>query len=590
MSRLSPGILPVSNQLSPVTILSMTRLAALTLLLSSLTLRAQSDKPAPLPTFDYDIASTHEIKPHRRSIPMEGIPSFGFNQLHLTLTISPTGDVTHAEARHDELSVNFWPKIIGEVSQWRFTPFEENGHPVAAQIEEYVDLVPPERLPKIHVTPPIIRPESKITIALTRSGCFGTCPAYNVTLSNGNILFEGDGYVVAEGKHTAPIDTDAVRKLARQFLADDFYSMDPTYQASITDCPPYSLSISIDGQVKEVTDYMGTMVGMPAVITDLEEQVDALARTEHWIKGSEGLVPALLAEKYNFQTAAAQAMLKQAAVNGQTSTVHELLEAGVPLKPMAAPKSKDEPMGNLLEGVGILTAAAGQPDSLKLLVAAGAGKNDQVDKDLALAAAANAGSLKSVKALIAYGANPNADLTKLTVTEYAGNITAQGPGAGSILIDAASSGNPEVVREILSYHPKLELRNREGQTAIFAAGEYRSTDKDGDRVECIRLLLKAGANVNARDSNSNTPLHEIFLDDVNEELLKHGANVNARNADGETPIFTNVSDDSVRLFIDHGADLNLRNNKGQTALEAAKSHGPQREALLLEAMQEANRP
>jgi ankyrin repeat protein len=332
------------------------------------------------------------------------------------------------------------------------------------------------------------------------------------------------------------------------------------------------------------------MVGMPAVITDLEEQVDALARTERWIKGAEGLVPALLAEKYDFQTFAGQTILKQASENGQTPTVRELLQAGVPLKPIPAPKPTHEYEGIPFEHVSWLNAAASHPDVLELLIAASASKNDQVDKDLALAAAANAGSLKSVKALIAYGANPNVDLTKLTVTEYAGNITAQGPGAGSILIDAASSGKPEVVREILSYHPKLELRNQEGQTAIFAAGEYRSTDKDGDRVECIRLLLKAGANVNASDSNGNTPLHEIFLDDVNEELLKHGANVNARNEDGETPIFTNVSDQCVRLFIDHGADLNLRNNKGQTALEAAKSHGPQREALLLEAMQEANRP
>jgi ankyrin repeat protein len=146
------------------------------------------------------------------------------------------------------------------------------------------------------------------------------------------------------------------------------------------------------------------------------------------------------------------------------------------------------------------------------------------------------------------------------------------------------------VRKILSFHPRLELRNQEGQTALFAVGDSRPSDKDGDRVECARLLIQAGANVNARDGDGNTPLHENLDDDVNEELLKHGANVNARNHDGETPIFTNVSDQCVRLFIDHGADLNLRNNKGQTALEAAKSHGPQREALLLEAMQEANRP
>ena len=83
-------------------------------------------------------------------------------------------------------------------------------------------------------------------------------------------------------------------------------------------------------------------------------------------------------------------------------------------------------------------------------------------------------------------------------------------------------------------------------------------DEDGARVECVRLLAQAGANVNARDNDGNTPLHETFLTDVEEELLKLGANVNARNNDGETPIFTTVDDNAIPLFIAHGADLGIR--------------------------------
>jgi ankyrin repeat protein len=91
--------------------------------------------------------------------------------------------------------------------------------------------------------------------------------------------------------------------------------------------------------------------------------------------------------------------------------------------------------------------------------------------------------------------------------------------------------------------------------------------------------------VNARDRDGNTPLHETFLTDVEEELLKLGADVNARNKDGETPIFTHVDDAAIPLLIRYGADLTIRNKKGQTVLEAAKSRGPAREKALREAIE-----
>ncbi len=133
------------------------------------------------------------------------------------------------------------------------------------------------------------------------------------------------------------------------------------------------------------------------------------------------------------------------------------------------------------------------------------------------------------------------------------------------------------------------MRTRDGKTAMFAAGEWRNTDADGARVECIRLLAKAGADVNARDRDGNTPLHETILTDVSEELIRLGANVNARNKDGETPIFTTVDVDAIPLLIQHGADLTIRDKKGRRVMDVADSKGPVWKAALRKAVQASGR-
>ncbi len=551
--------------------------------LSSVAGGTQDQQKTSYPAFDYEVARSHEIKPHRRTIPVFGVHE-GFNQLHLTVTVSSTGDVISSKAEGGEDVLRYWPQLEGEVAQWKFTPFEQNGKAVFAEVEEYIDLVPPERRPLKHAAAPALKPNSNIQITLDRGGCFGSCPAYSVEINDGKILFNGVAFTVASGKHTASIDQEALRKLAKQFIDADFYSMDDSYRANVTDMSGSALSIAIDGRSKKIFDYVGEWVGMPQVINDLEDEVDDIANTKRWVLGAEGLVVALKAEGYNFQTYEAQVILKVAARGGSATTVRELLAAGVPLKPFPAPKPKEEYMGVPFDHVGWLSAASAQPEILKILIDAGASKSDQEDKDLALSGAADSGNVDAVKALIAYGANPNADLSKLLVTKEGGGMTMQGPGAGSILIEAAASGNPEMVKTILAYHPDLEARDRGGKTALFAAGEYRSSDKDGARVECVQLLVKAGAKVNARDRDGNTPLHETFLTDVEEELLDLGADVNAKNDDGETPIFTTVDDEAIPLFIKHGANLTIRNKKGETVIEAAKDRGPMRQETLRKAI------
>lgn len=553
-------------------------------------LGAQSHQTESYPSFDYDAAQTHELKPHRRTIPMAGAQPW-LSQLQLTLTVSPQGDVVGADvvANGNSESLKYWPRVQGEVRQWKFTPFEVDGKPVTAQIEEYVDFVPPERLPAVHVKPPVIRPYAPIEITLQRTGCFGACPSYRVTVSTDGIVFEGGDYVVASGRHIdKSVDVDGVRDLARRFVAADFYSMDPSYRADVTDNPTYILSISIDGHKKEVEDYVGSWVGMPSIITELENAVDSFARTDRWIKGSDGLVGALQDESFDFHTFDAQAMLNEASSRGEAATVRQLLQAGVPLTPLPAPKAAEPDAAVTTDDADWLNAASSHPAVLEILIQAGASKDDQTDKDLALAGAANAGDVDAAKALIAYGANPNADLSKLVAGYLGGGI--QGQGEGNVLIYAAMSGNPEMIKEILRYHPQLEGRDSAGETALFAAGEYRNKDKDGARVECVRLLVAAGADVNARDNDGNTPLHKTFLTDVEEELLELGADVNARNNDGETPIFTTYDEAAIPLLIKYGADLSIRNNNGETIVEASKDKGPQWQEALRKAMQGSGQP
>ena len=64
--------------------------APLVILFASTLFHASDEKMAPNPSFNYEVAKAHEVKPHRRTIPTHGVHA-GVNQLRLTLTVSPTG-------------------------------------------------------------------------------------------------------------------------------------------------------------------------------------------------------------------------------------------------------------------------------------------------------------------------------------------------------------------------------------------------------------------------------------------------------------------------------------------------------------------
>jgi len=451
----------------------------------------------------------------------------------------------------------------------KFQPFEVDGKAVTAEIEEDIGSIPVERLPAIHVTPPAVQPDSTVAISLTTWGCLGGCPIYTITVGTNGIVFEGQRFVVAPGRHTADVNPDEVRALAKRFVAADVYSMDEKYPGQTYDEASYGLSITIDGHTKKVTDSVGRWDGMPAVITELEHAVHSLARTDRWIEGKDGLVEALRAEKSGLHSFEAQVALKEAASRGNAGLVAELLKAGVPLDPLPLPREKQPWETSWPAVAGWLSAGSSSLEVLRVFIDAKVSEHDQGDKDRALAGAARSRNLDAAKILIAYGANPSTAIARWDA-----------------LIQAAQGGNPDMVREFLRYHANLEKRDSRGRTAVFSAVDEGDENKDGaDAVDCLRLLVHAGATVNARDNEGNTALHTAWYSETREELLKLGADVNARNSFGETPIFTVYDDYAIPLLLEHGADLAIRNKQGETVLEASRRMGAARQEALRKAME-----
>lgn len=98
-----------------------------------------------------------------------------------------------------------------------------------------------------------------------------------------------------------------------------------------------------------------------------------------------------------------------------------------------------------------------------------------------------------------------------------------------------------------------------------------------NNVTEVKQLLQQRAYVNMTDSVSNsTPLHIAATENLKEShfqvaelLLKKGANVNARDVFGRTPVYYLVKKCNVRilkLFFNFGAEVSAKDNSDETFL------------------------
>src|SRR5215813_2520876 len=126
-----------------------------------------------------------------------------------------------------------------------------------------------------------------ITIDFARSGCYGDCPAYKLTIhGDGRVEYDGENNVKNKGKKTGLLDVAAVREIIAEFDAAKFlsigqYSLKECSCTVCTDMPTVTTGITTKSTVHSVEHYYGCTCA-PKALRLLEAKIDKIAKTEQW--------------------------------------------------------------------------------------------------------------------------------------------------------------------------------------------------------------------------------------------------------------------------------------------------------------------
>ncbi len=137
---------------------------------------------------------------------------------------------------------------------------------------------------------------SDVEIALERTACFGSCPAYRVTVkATGEVQYEGLRYVKMTGRHNGKIDEKEALNLVRELLLLRFFDADDKYagrdnmmlyndrliigRTVISDAHATILSLKLGKDKKSVQIYDSD----PLRLLEIAKKLDDVVEIEQWI-------------------------------------------------------------------------------------------------------------------------------------------------------------------------------------------------------------------------------------------------------------------------------------------------------------------
>jgi ankyrin repeat protein len=180
--------------------------------------------------------------------------------------------------------------------------------------------------------------------------------------------------------------------------------------------------------------------------------------------------------------------------------------------------------------------------------------------------------------LLDMGVDPNHELTRMRPNGN-GRIRFEEymmrGGATAVLI-AAMAYDTEALKALIAHRADVDIPNVFEITPLMAAASMSGTGRgnfgrrpEGDvqarALQTIDLLLDAGANINARVTNSHTHTAKLI------------AYVQGRDHEGQTALFAAAEsgwDRVVKHLLERGADATVHDTSGKTALDYARTPPP----------------
>ncbi|OSZ72438.1 hypothetical protein CAP39_03615 [Sphingomonas sp. IBVSS1] len=450
---------------------------------------------------------------------------------------------------------------LAAVRQWRFRPQSFEGKPIRA-VGEVTILLRPAEIPANPAVPFPTAPPEDIEISLIRTACFGICPDYKLTVTgDGRVTYEsGENLlpgtaaevhrqfnglnVLLAGRYEARVSPAAVADLLARFRAARFFGLKPQYSASITDIPTYVLELRVGTRRMRVVDYAGGAVGMPAVVTELEDAVDQLAGSDRWVFGNRETLAALKARGFAVRSPAAAALVVA------------------------------------LLSLDFWLPAQGDSDGLlRALIAEG------LDLDAAVPMPPEGGRPRpptTVGAVIASHAARIGNATLFEQMARQGHLAHLGQGELNELFQTGMGCSPAIARALVTAGANPKSMGERGNALHAIGGAYGACHErpEQQRAKMAAALITLGVPVDARNEDGETPLMGCNDPAMAKLLVAAGANPNAKAGDG-TPVLLSLSDDrAIVTLLRAGANPNVRDRYGTLRQQSPASNRPATRAWL----------
>jgi hypothetical protein len=478
----------------------------------------------------------------------------------LEVIIDEAGRVIEAAPKSGPTDLH--PQAVNLARDWKFIPFTRNGRPVAVKfVRAKVSIDGPARKVRKSGVPTLLD-RSRLLVRyqnLQQDGAFDLW-----IRGDGSVSFIGKEGTALPGLHCATLSDAAIDTVIRAVSATGAFAMLDNYSSRNAG---FQLDIAFGDTTKTVMVLQREEGDdMPRELWSLVDTILKAASVKRWWLGDRFTAPSLIAERWNFaeKSDANTWMASRVARFGDDQALKDLIALGAPLPGAPEAVPGDGPLAVLYASTretGIEGAAsAASPSKLKMLLATQTRWSPEAVENAYVNALATDAD----------------DVIELLEQMRIGNAKTS-TSEKSALMAAAESGYPDRVATQLARGGSVKDTGMNDMTALhWAAGmEYPRLVPSArvDRRAVVGSLVRAGANVNARDRDGNTPLNVNWMGipEVTAALVSAGADVNTQNDDGETPLMTNKSLKAVQLLLKAGADPRVPNQRGESALDVARS-------------------